>query len=613
MTAGSPLCARVAPWLLLPLFLFHAVAVVVYLQREDLPPSWDPAYHLSIALRYYDALVERGVEGLVWWHTLNNYYPPLFHALCSLAFWFAPPSEDAACLVNLLFLAVLLASTYGVGRDLYDWRVGLTAAVLVSCYPLALSMFKLLYIDGALLAMTTLVWWLAVACRHFTRPLSSWALGAACGLGMLTKWTFAFFAVVPLLYAVLPVLLPAVARLPERPDPRAAALRSLWLLVSMVGSALLAWRMRPLAMAAPHLTALLLGAALLVIGALPALARVWGWALRWPRGDDWGPPRRMAGALLMAFVLAMWWYGPRAALIVRDTVTNAYPGGHPVSWQPWTLLEYLWLMQFDQLHFVAGVVFLYGVWWAIVAFRRHRDARGVLLLAGVAAPYVMFSLLSLRNPRFTLPYLGVIAVLSAAALCAIPWQPARRAVLTLVIGWSLFYAVLLSYGPPRGWPDYIGWELRVWDVWEGDIALWRMWTPASPADWGQDWKTREIIAAIAASTPPRERPARVGLLVDHSALHYEALNVLARLDGIDLDADLASRRDGDIETAATFRLLLTKSGDRGIEAERFAAATTELEGATGALHPRYRLLRSFPLPDGEAARLWAALDHETGM
>src|SRR5262249_39659732 len=104
---------------------------------------------------------------------------------------------DAAQWANLPALAVLIGATYGIGRTVLKPVAASVAAVLVGFFPFLIWLSRETLIDYWLTAIVTFAIWLLLRTNEFSNRKVSLAFGAACGIGMLTKWTFPFFVVLP--------------------------------------------------------------------------------------------------------------------------------------------------------------------------------------------------------------------------------------------------------------------------------------------------------------------------------------------------------------------------------------------------------------------------------
>ena len=189
-------------FLLAASFLYLAGANLIWIARDTRPPFWDMAGHQIGALRIYDAFAERGilgfaaVPGLTQFYPLG-YYPPFYHSVVASFYALFGKTIDAAQSANLLAIAILFIATYGIGRTLLRPLPAAAAAVLANFYPIMLWLSRETIIDYWLTSMVALAIWILIRTNEFADRKSSIAFGVICGLGMLTKWTFPFFVVLP--------------------------------------------------------------------------------------------------------------------------------------------------------------------------------------------------------------------------------------------------------------------------------------------------------------------------------------------------------------------------------------------------------------------------------
>lgn len=183
------------------LLLFHAVNNYVWLKRDTCPPYWDMAGHLLTSLRYLGIL--SGHNGNIV-NAIRDFlnvspYPPLFHVSAIPLYVLFGTSEDIAVMSNILFLGILIFSTYGIGKHLHEAHTGLLSAFSVSMYPIVFGLSRHYLIDVALMAMVSLAIYFLLLSDRFRSRGYSLALGIVLGLGMLTKSAFFFFVVGPFL------------------------------------------------------------------------------------------------------------------------------------------------------------------------------------------------------------------------------------------------------------------------------------------------------------------------------------------------------------------------------------------------------------------------------
>jgi 4-amino-4-deoxy-L-arabinose transferase-like glycosyltransferase len=188
--------------LLAAAFLLLVVSNVIWISRDSRPPFWDMAAHLSGALHIYDAVAASGPGALLRLPTehLTGFYPPLYHTVIAGAWSLFGTTVRVARLANLLAVGVLLLATFGIGCFVVNRWTAAIAAILVSFYPLMLWLSRETLIDYWVTTMVAVAFWTLLKTDGFSDPRWSIIFGIVSGLGMLTKWTFVFFLILPALW-----------------------------------------------------------------------------------------------------------------------------------------------------------------------------------------------------------------------------------------------------------------------------------------------------------------------------------------------------------------------------------------------------------------------------
>jgi 4-amino-4-deoxy-L-arabinose transferase-like glycosyltransferase len=177
---------------------------------EKRPPHWDMAHHLYNSLIYLDGF---SVSNLWRYFTADEYYPPfvywvtdVFYALLgNQAIW-------VAILSNVVWIGLLVFSTYGVGKRLWNSRVGWLSAVFVVSAPLIVDAGKDYMLDLPLTSIAALALYLLIRADGFASRRHSLLLGATCGCGLLVKWSFPLVVALPVVHATAIALHDARAR-----------------------------------------------------------------------------------------------------------------------------------------------------------------------------------------------------------------------------------------------------------------------------------------------------------------------------------------------------------------------------------------------------------------
>ena len=182
------------------LLVFVVVNNMIWFSMGGSPLHWDDSIHLSESLEANRILVASSIPLKYMIHfTLD--YPP-FVSWSAIPFYILLGEGLLASSITMsTFLVVLLLSTYGLGRRLFDESVGLLSALFVSAFPIVIDFSRQFMLDMPLAAMTALSLYLLVRTREFNILGWSLLLGIALGCGLLTKWTFSFFLIYPTLFS----------------------------------------------------------------------------------------------------------------------------------------------------------------------------------------------------------------------------------------------------------------------------------------------------------------------------------------------------------------------------------------------------------------------------
>lgn len=127
------------------------------------------------------------------WH----FKPPLFFVTASPFLLFGI-DKNILIMSNMIYFTILLFATYGIGKKLYNFEVGVFSAFLVSIFPTVFSLSRVLMVDFALTAMVALTFYLFVL-NKFENFKFSLLTGLVIGLGSLTKQSY-FIFLLPILF-----------------------------------------------------------------------------------------------------------------------------------------------------------------------------------------------------------------------------------------------------------------------------------------------------------------------------------------------------------------------------------------------------------------------------
>jgi hypothetical protein len=339
--------------------LFIALSAWWLFYDNRIPGGGDPGRHLytalvagemlgtgSLAADPRASISDAGLADLV--HLGGGggfFYPPVVHIIGGVFAALDLAVHDwGTFALNLIFVPMLAAGCFGVGRLVYGPTAGLLAVAFALGTPMVLSLFHAFLLDAPLAGSVAVTVWALLASERFARRRPSVIAGALLGFAMLVKTV----------------------------------------------------------------------APLFVIGPVVAMLAAGGWR-RWQNVLLFG---------LAALIVA----GPYYALHLDDVSSLsgqatsagqlqdpglAYDPGAAYSRFSWDNFAYYGWVAANLQYFVPLLLlFVAGVAYGIRELRRGR--RGLLeLFAGVAGGYLAVTfLLSIRDPRYSLPLIVFVAVLA---------------------------------------------------------------------------------------------------------------------------------------------------------------------------------------------------------
>jgi len=620
MTEGVEVYSRrqlSAPRFLVLLCLFHLVVNVIYFSLEDLPPSYDCAYHLNFTLKLHRIWTEPGHQVFQETLDLSPYYPPLPYLVTSLFYRLAGTSMDVAYLSLLTWLFVLIFSTYLSGRILFGKSAGLLAAFIVSFYPITFGMTRSYYPDIAVLAMASLT----LACFLKSRLLTSrrWALafGFAAGLAQMTKWTAVFFWLGAVVAFALPqILLPFRLQEGARDEDHRYLNRLMatyliaFVLFAFVLDVLLdAMRRFGSSYISKLLLATLLFHGFLVAGALllPLVDRLRANLALVPR-ERLLLGRRLFNlflALFLAAAVCLPWYLRHLPFLLRSTAmvatdVAAQRGIPPIGSLP-SVLAYLFFLESHQLHLVFFLLFVIALLFSSGKMRHVQFA----LVFGFAVGYLAMTCVRLKDPRYSMPFLYLVALATAGGLLSFRNRIVRQGLVGLAVVVGPLQLLIITFGLGLSPGN------RILCTPYGEFVFFRSTGYGSYEKMGQEWPVKEAVERLAAEAPP-DRVTQVYTLVNHPCIHFEAFNYIANARGLPLRFDYppadTTGEAPDMERTLHQAdwLILKRGGDLGPEfsipglKEALKIFVDRgLESAFG-----FRRAHSYPLPDGSTLELW---------
>jgi 4-amino-4-deoxy-L-arabinose transferase-like glycosyltransferase len=609
--------ARLVPWLVIGgLVLFHATNNWSWLSENVTSTGWDKPRHLARSLSYTDMLSPVTVQSLFGMMISDPVRPPLFPASAGIMYRLFGYTADVATMINVLYMAIALAATYGIGRRWGGRRPGLVAAILLALFPMFYSMSRYFYLEFALTAMVALTVYLLLATDSFQRRGMSLFFGLSLGLGLLTKRTFAIFAVGPVLAVVLTSgLLPALwQRLKQRP-------KLYWknAIIALAGGLIPAaiWYL-------PNREAvqtLLLGDLLFLFWwALAALAIYFATLPSAPLSNS-------LAAFFLAAGLSSTWYLARIEFLQRVALYGYGiddPRGRTLSLASIdTYLYYLRKLGNEHLSLVFMAVFAIVLLAAMTVYlRRHRSFRAALhhvrpegwvVLAWAGGSYTLLTLSIYQETRAFTPALPAVALLFAAALFTLPWQKLRLALLILLLVFGLVQFYVISYEPAHRLLPPSAAELPLW----GRTTTFAQGVYIQLPDEGRTdrgyWIQPDVLERMEVQREALDHERlSLGLLVNTSQINAGPFNYLILTEYPQLRVEsLIARFDETSPYRSLFghEYVAVKRINAGINPAQEQTINAILDGPPHLFEQVFELEATYPLPDDDTVFLYRRRYH----
>jgi 4-amino-4-deoxy-L-arabinose transferase-like glycosyltransferase len=523
------------------LFLFNLIYDLLWLKRDTLPPGWDEAVHLTSTLAYFNILTHPSASMISNLIGVDNYYPPFYHFSTSLMYFFAKPSMDSAVFVNVFYLGILIFSTYGIGRKMFNREVGVSAAILVSLYPSIVGMQRFYLIELALVSTVTLCVYLLLLTDNFSNRRYSVLFGIALAIAVLTKWTAVFFLIGPLFFVGYYTFQHQLSPLLQRIHPSKTALeceqcgKTIERGVEYQGKMFCSHKCKNL----------------------------------WKKASKTKQRTSTTGkaifnillAFSIALILSLIWYAYHIEEVYR-TISwgQQYWGtteGDPEVFTLASLLYYALEFINFQASFLLAIPFVAG----LVYLLRSKNKQLVFFALWMAIPYVVFTLLRNKDSRYTLPFIAAVAIISVF------WvfeqkrvKPYRYYILAAVFGIGILQIATLALD--MNISDAVTLHTSV-----GALELYPNHVYGTRPPISEDWKVDVAVDAIyrdAQSNPRMQgRIGYIGVVPDTAYINGLTFNYYCFKEKLPFQAlNLAYMNPQDFaRNFAAFDYLVFKSGE----------------------------------------------------
>ncbi len=171
------------------LIIFCVLSNFLWLLCDRQPPEGNDLQDLLPGIEFYHYLKDNGLSGF-FKAPFFSIYPPLVPFSYTLFYLIFGTGTEMELMVNSFYLSVMLLSIYGIGRRMFNEKIGLLSAFILSSFPSVIAVSRLVYAEFHLMCLTVLSIYLLLRTDYFTNRKYSIALGISLALVALAKWEF---------------------------------------------------------------------------------------------------------------------------------------------------------------------------------------------------------------------------------------------------------------------------------------------------------------------------------------------------------------------------------------------------------------------------------------
>jgi len=526
----------------------------IWMILDNRPPAWDQGGHLRYTFHYWQVLAS-GSES--WWIDLLNvepFYPPFFHLSLipfSLIFGFA---LDTAVIANSFYLTVSILSTYGIGKLLYNRRVGLIAGFLISCYPYMVNMSRQYLISAMLTSAVTLTYYLFIRSKNFEDKTFSIFFSVAYACGLMIKWTFLFYT--------LPIVLAGLFNGSLSPRKRIAQ-------CAYYTGLIFCLLVFPFFIyISGQISGLFLLVEFILIGLLVN-----------KYSEDFLSPQKLLNLITLnciAVLICFPWYAHNLINVSIGMSKFGFPSDVLKGGMDWNLP--IWGFYLEMAERQMGMPLLLLFIFSLIFLLVNKNGSKPIVLAWAILPIILFTFINNKGARYTMPALPAMALISSFFLTQIQnihWRQSLYA-LTGILG--LVTSIFSGFGTGSIPLPFMGGQL----FGSKNPPITQIW----PID-----KVLDDIIYEADPNPGKFLTVRT--LTNHMFFQRGGFRDAAEIRGLPVIMKSVKRNVGEMTD-----FFITKTGDFGKHAFRDINPKLTRLLENPALKKTFTPFKTYPLPDG---------------
>ena len=199
--------------LLLVLWTFYAINNYHWIGLDSNAITFDNVHHARVTILIRNLLEYLNTPGADFHLKINKVvallkdtpfgWSPFIHSLTAWSYLILPLHPDIFFhmrFFNIVYLFIFLSSIYLIGKEIHSPLAGFLATILLGLYPAVFGFSHFFGLDLPLATIVSLLFYLLLLTRNFSRPGASLLFGVIFGLSLLIKLKGAIFLLGPLIY-----------------------------------------------------------------------------------------------------------------------------------------------------------------------------------------------------------------------------------------------------------------------------------------------------------------------------------------------------------------------------------------------------------------------------
>jgi|WetSurSiteA1Bulk_404760.scaffolds.fasta_scaffold07447_2 4-amino-4-deoxy-L-arabinose transferase-like glycosyltransferase len=313
----------------------------------------------------------------------------------------------------------------------------------------------------------------------------------------------------------------------------------------------------------------------------------------------------LADSLIISGVVAGLWYLPNLPLLIRYFGENAKFGaleGEPTIFSSQSFIYYLRLLEGYQLFAILFAILCIA---CVFIWRNKLISDWKFLALTIAGGWLIMTLLRTKDPRFTLPLIGPLSIVSGTWIGSWKrtwWNRTAQVALVALLGFQAYVSNFgISWLPKRavilqGYQGSFRWD---WNLYLQDYF------DVFGKPKREDWKQDAVIRRIAEDSQKRNVKPALAIVPDLPRFNESNFTLYARFRAVPVQVSHLKSASNGMNSFEGYNYVLMTEHDQGM------SWTT---GASSALNQMivdnpsiFRLVELYQLPTGDGARLYYIL------